>query len=147
VAGALFIASAAQAVTSSQSSVTRGFGFAYDPAQEITLVGTVKASVSQPAPGSPAGSHLLISSGGRVVDAHLGPFLSKENREDLKPGQLVQITGVNEKAHGKTILLVRQLIFSGRQVTVRNERGFLVRNLGSPRKIRDGKPTTFGGTQ
>jgi hypothetical protein len=147
VAGVLFIVSAAQAAISPQSTVTRGFGFAYDPAQEITLVGTVRGFVPQPAPGSPPGLHLLISSGGKVVDAHLGPYLSKENQKALQTGQLVQIIGVNENVHGKKVLLVRQLIFHGRLMTVRNERGFLVRDLSSTRKIRDGKSAVNGGIQ
>jgi hypothetical protein len=141
----LFVA-AAQATASRPASVGKGFGFAYDPSKEVTVVGTVTELVTKPAPGSPMGMHILISSAGKVVDAHVGPFLSKENREALKPGQLVQITGVNEKAHGKTFLLARQLIFSGRQVTVRNERGALVRNVAHRRKS-SGSRANFGGNQ
>jgi len=141
----LFVA-AAQAAAPRPASVAKGFGFAYDPAKEITVVGTVAQVVTQPAHGSPMGMHLLISSSGKEVDAHVGPFLSKENREALKPGQLVQITGVNENVHGKNILLARELIFSGRQVTVRNERGALVRNVANRRRP-SGKPVHFGGNQ
>jgi hypothetical protein len=142
----LVVAVAAQATASTPSSVGKGFGFAYNPAHEITVVGTVQEVVSHPAPGGPFGMHLLIATSGKVVDAHIGPFLSKENREALKPGQLVQITGVNEQLHGKTVLLARQLIFSGRQVTIRNERGFLVRDIPNRRKSA-AQPATFGGTQ
>jgi hypothetical protein len=143
----LGIVLAAQATTSSQSAAARGVGFTYDPAQEITIVGAISAFVSQPAPGSPVGLHLLISSGGKVVDAHLGPFVSEENQQALHTGQLVQIVGVNENVHGKNVLLARQLIFDGRLVTVRNERGFLVRNVVSHRRIHDANPAVGGGAQ
>ncbi len=128
-----------------QSAAPRGLGFTYDPAREITLVGTVKGFVSTPAK-SPVGLHLLLSSGGKVVDAHLGTFVSEENQQALHTGQLVQIIGVNENVHGRNFLLARQLIFDGRLVTVRNERGFLIRSLTS-RKIHDGNPAVSGGTR
>lgn len=118
------------------SAVGRGVGFAYDSAKEITVVGTVNQVVARPAVGGPVGMHLLISIPGTQIDAHLGPYISSENRQALKPGQLVQIVGVNENVHGKNLLLARQLIFNGRSVTVRNERGFLVHNTDSSRKTR-----------
>jgi len=126
-----------QAATSAEPKVGLGIGFAYEPAKEITLVGTIKGFVSQSALATPLGLHLLINSGGKDVDAHLGPYLSKEDQGYLQTGQLVQIIGVNEKVHGKNVLLARQLIFNGRLVTVRNERGFLVCRPGSSRKIRN----------
>ena len=67
----LFVA-AAQAAAPRPASVAKGFGFAYDPAKEITVVGTVAQVVTQPAHGSPMGMHLLISSSGKEVDAHVG---------------------------------------------------------------------------
>jgi hypothetical protein len=143
----LVIVLAAQATTSPQSAAPRGVGFAYDPAQEITMVGTVRGFASQPASGGLVGLHLLISNEGKVVDAHLGPFVSEENQHALHTGQLVQIIGVNENVHGKNVLLVRQLIFDGRLVTVRNERGLLVRDLVSHRAIHDGNPAANGGTR
>ena len=146
MASVLVIAYAARASTSPEPTIGRGFGFVYDPVQEITLVGTVKRLVSQPA-GSPIGLHLLIFSDGKVVDVHLGPYVAKENQQALRAGELVQVIGVNENVHGKNILLARQLVFHGRLVTVRNERGFLVRNLESSRKIHDGRPVMNGGIQ
>jgi hypothetical protein len=143
----LVVAVAAQATAFKESGTpAKGFGFAYDPAKEITVVGTLTEIVTHPKPGSPMGMHLLISSSGKTV----GPFLSKENREALKAGQLVQITGVNETVHGKNILLARQLTFNGRQVNIRNERGFLRfdRTGMGPRKVyRNGKLVATGGNQ
>ena len=146
-ASLFFIGFPAQATASSESAVGRGLGFAYEPAKEITVIGTVKSLVSTPALVSPLGLHLLISSAGKVIDIHLGPYLSKEDQEGLQVGQLVQIVGVNESVHGKKVLLARQLIFDGRLVTVRNERGFLVRNSGSSHKSREGRAAGNGGAQ
>lgn len=127
------------------SAAGRGFGFAYDKNHEIAVTGTVKGFAPLDERRRPAGLHLLISSSGKEIDAHIGHYLSKENMQALRAGQLVQIIGVNEKTHGHNVLLARQIIFNGRQVTVRNEHGFLVRNVVSRRKARNGKAAVNGG--
>ena len=77
--------------------------------------------------------HLLVAGPEGVVDAHVGPYLEREDtQEALHAGLPLQIVGAVEQLHGKSILLARQLIFAGRTVTVRNENGFLVR-ARSPR--------------
>jgi len=147
MASVLFIVIAARGASSREPAIGQGFGFAYDPVQEITLVGVVKRLVSQPATGSPIGLHLLILSDGKVVDVHLGPYVSRENQRALRAGELVQVIGVNENVHSKNVLLARQLVFHGHLVTVRNERGFLVRNRESLRKVHDSKTVMNGGIQ
>ncbi|HSZ63029.1 MAG TPA: hypothetical protein VK828_14595 [Terriglobales bacterium] len=123
----------AQASASEETtSAGRGFGFVYDPAHEVTLVGTVKAFVTHHVAGSPMGLHVLISTSGKTVDAHIGPVLSKQVQETMQVGELVQVVGVHENVHGKDVLLARQLIYGGRQVTVRNERGFVVGAASRP---------------
>jgi hypothetical protein len=129
----MFLAvSSANASASKDPSAARGFGFVYDPAREVTLVGTVQEFVTQHIAGSPMGLHVLISTSGKTVDAHIGPVLSKQLQETLHVGELVQVVGVRENVHGKNVLLARQLIYGGRQVTIRNERGFLVRPASHP---------------
>lgn len=120
------------------TSAGQGLGFVYDPAREVTLVGTVKEFVTHHIAGSPLGLHVLISTSGQTVDGHIGPLLSKQIQETLHVGELVQVVGVHEKVHGKDVLLVRQLIYGGRQVIVRNERGFL---MGT-----DSRPEVHNGT-
>jgi hypothetical protein len=124
--------SAPASASEEATSAGRGFGFVYEPAREVTLVGTVKEFVTHHVAGSPMGLHVLISTSGQSVDAHIGPVFSKQIRETLHVGELVQVVGVHEKVHGKDVLLVRQLIYGGRQVTIRNERGFLVRTGSHP---------------
>jgi hypothetical protein len=144
LAACLALALAAQA---SPAATGRGLGFAYDRTHEITIVGTVQQLATASGRGEPAGLHLLVSSSGKVVDAHVGPYLSRENQRALGSGQLVQITGVREAVQGKSILVARQIIFNGRVVTIRNERGFLVRNLTSRRKPAGLRTASSGGAQ
>jgi len=128
----LAIPSASASVSAESSSAGRGFGFIYDPAREVTLVGTVQEFVTKHSAGSPMGLHVLISTSGKTVDAHIGPVLSKQLQQTLHVGELVQVVGVHQKIHGKDVLLARQLVYGGRQVMVRNERGFLVRPASHP---------------
>ncbi len=121
----------------------RGVGFVYDPAREVTLVGTVKEIVTHHIARSPIGLHLSIFTSGQTVDAHLGSVFSKQIQETLHVGESVQVVGVHEKVHGKDVLLVRQLVYGGRQVTVRNERGFLV-GTGSRPEVHEGTAANGG---
>jgi hypothetical protein len=141
----LAVLSAHASASEEPTSVSRGFGFVYDPAREVTLVGTVKEFVTLHIPGSPLGLHVLISTSGKTIDAHIGPVLSKQIQETLHVGELVQVIGVHENVHGKDVLLARQLIYGGRQVTVRNERGFLVRTDSHP-EVRNSTAAN-GGVQ
>jgi hypothetical protein len=147
VVASLAAAIAAQGSVAQPASAGRGFGFAYDRTREIAVIGTIQGFAPLSERRGPMGLHLLVSSSGKVVDAHVGPYLSKENQQALRAGQLVQLIGVNEKVHGKNVFLVRQIVFNGRQVTVRNEHGFLARNVVSRRKARSGKAAVAGGTQ
>lgn len=109
-----------------ESSAPRATTHGYDKAHEVTLTGTIEEVVAKPAPGSPIGLHLLVETSSGVVDTHLGPYLAKEVKDALQTGTTVQIVGAMITAHGKDFLLARQLIFSGRLVTVRNANGFLL---------------------
>jgi len=117
----------------------------YDKAHEITLNGTVEAVITEPATGSPVGLHILVASPQGKVDAHLGPYMTKETREALQAGMPVQIVGAMETLHGKEYLLARQVIFGGRLVTVRSMNGFLMQTP-SPRAGHRGaaKTSAFG---
>jgi hypothetical protein len=118
-----------------ESHLGRGFGPAYDAAHEITFSGTIQDVVSQHVAGSPAGIHLLVAGPQGVVDAHVGPFLSKETKESLQAGMPVRIVGAMSLQEGKNYLLARELTVGGSTVTVRSERGVLLPVL-SPRAQR-----------
>jgi hypothetical protein len=128
----------------------RGFSSGYDAAHEITLNGTVQEVITKHVLGSPAGMHLLIAGPQGTVDAHVGPFLAKDAREALQAGLPVQIVGAMETRHGRQYLLVRQLIFGGRLVTVRSANGFLLPTFAygrTPSRTRTLKSGPGGGVR
>jgi hypothetical protein len=139
------VLSAPASASRETSSVGHGLGFFYDPAKEVTLVGTVAQIVPRSATGL-MGLHVLVSVQGETVDAHIGPYLSKQIQETLHAGDLIQLVGVHEYVRGKDFLLVRQLVYGGRQVTVRSERGLLV-GTASHRTVSDSRRNANGGAQ
>ena len=109
--------------------------FGYDRAHEITLTGTIQEVISHPAAGSPVGLHVLVGGSEGLVDAHLGPYMSKETMDALHMGTPVEIVGAMEKIHGTDYLLVRVLMVGGQTITVRSPHGFL-RQVQSPNPHR-----------
>ena len=98
----------------------------YDKAHEITINGTIQEVVREAPAGSPVGVHLLVAGENAAVDAHLGPYLTKDTQDALQAGIPVQIVGAMERVGTKQYLLAREVIFSGRQVRVRSANGFLL---------------------
>ncbi len=115
------------AQTATESCAQRPSIPSYDKAHEITVNGTVQEVVTKRVAGSPVGMHLLVAGPEGVVDAHVGPYLSKDTQEALHAGLPVQIVGAMEEVRGKHYLLARQVILGGRMFTVRTENGFLAR--------------------
>lgn len=104
----------------------QGFAPVYDAAHETRLMGTIEEVVTQHVAGSPAGMHLLVASPQGVVDAHVGPFLSREWKDALHTGTPVQIVGSMIQLHETDYFLARELSVGGRSITIRSTRGFLV---------------------
>ncbi len=137
------------AATAPKSHPGQGFGPAYDAAHETTLNGTIQEVVTKHTVGSPAGMHMLVTGPQGIVDAHLGPFLSKQTREALQAGMPVQIVGASVSLHGKEYFLARQMIFGGRTVTIRNAKGLPVFAQDQHRAVKVKKTAqveTKGGT-
>jgi hypothetical protein len=109
-----------------EAHTAKGIGPVYDAAHEITLEGTIQQVVATPEPGSPIGLHLLVNGSEGTFDAALGPYMTKQTRAALHDGDAVQIVGAIERVHGSEYLLVRQVTFSGRTLTVRNLNGALL---------------------
>ena len=130
VAGLLFaiLAVPLGAQPASETHVGHGFGVIYDRAHEITLSGDVQQVVTRHIVGTPGGMHLLVTGPRGLVDAHIGPFLSKEMNEALHTGTPVQIVGAMATLNGKNYLLARELTVGGTTITVRSEHGFLRRS-------------------
>jgi hypothetical protein len=110
--------------------------------RDAVVVGNVRGIVSKHTVGTPVGTRLLLNSAQGPVDINLGPYLSTDVRASLAKAQLVQVIGIPRNFNGKNSLLAREIVFSGRQVTIRNEYGFLLRGNGRPQKQNQ---NNFGG--
>jgi len=93
---------------------------------EITVAGIIKQVPSEHIFGSPAGLHMVVSSALGILDVSVGPHLTDDVRQTLSTGQQIQVVGVVRAINGRNYLLARQLVLADRQVTIRNENGFLV---------------------
>jgi hypothetical protein len=140
LAGLLFAILAVPLGAAQPASETRtghGFGVVYDAAHEITFTGSVQEVVTRRMPGRPAGMHLMVVGPQGLVDAHVGPFLSREIKDALHTGTPVQLVGAMASLRGKNFLMVRELNVGGTKVIVRSEHGFLVRSQGVNPKTKD----------
>jgi hypothetical protein len=139
LAGLLFAIPAVPlgAQPASETRPGQGFGPVYDAAHEITLTGTVQEVISRHMAGRPVGLHLMVAGPQGLVDAHVGPFLSREMKEALHTGTPVQLVGAMASLRGRKYLMVRELTVGGTTVTVRSEHGFLVRPHDSSAKTKE----------
>jgi len=113
-----------------QSRPGHGFGAVYDVAHETTLNGSIQEVVTRHVLGSPAGIHLLVA----------GPQGIVETTDILQSGAPVRIVGAMSPLNGKDYFLVRELTVGGSTVTVRTERGLLVRVHPAPgQRVRAAK--------
>jgi hypothetical protein len=139
LAGLLFVVLAVPlgAQPASETHVGQGFGPVYDAAHQITLSGTVQEVVTRRMPGRPVGMHLMVAGPQGIVDAHVGPYLSRDMKEALHTGTPVQLVGVMASVRGRKYLMVRELNVGGTSVTLRSEHGFLLRSQGSSLKAKE----------
>ncbi len=120
----------------------------YDATREITINGTVQQVITKHVAGSPAGMHLMVSGAQGLVDAHVGPYMSKSAKEALHMGLPVQIVGAMETLRGKQYLIVRQLGYGGQTLTIRNKYGFYLtpaQSSGSTSSKKGVKTVHLGG--
>jgi hypothetical protein len=115
------------AETAPKTRVGKGFGVPYDAAHEITLSGNVEQVISKHTVGSPFGMRLLVSGPKGLVVAHVGPYLTKAEKNALHTGTPVLIVGSMAVVHGKSYLLARELNVGGTTVKLRNTHGTLLR--------------------
>ena len=132
----------AQPVTGAQRPGLPG----YDRAHEVTVNATIQKVIAKAAPGSPAGMHLIVAGPQGIMDAHVGPYLSRDVKAALQAGAPVQMIGATEKVRGKSFFLVRQLAITGRTITVRSGNGFLVEAQGmTPAAIKAAERSHVNG--
>jgi hypothetical protein len=149
LAGLLFAILAVPLGAAQPASETRtghGFGVTYDRAHELTLSGDVQQVVTRHVAGVPGGMHLLVAGPKGLVDAHIGPFLSKEMKEALHTGTPVRIVGAMATLNGREYLLARELTVGGTTLTIRGEHGFLRHSQITPAEHSAAK-TSNGGAR
>ncbi|HXZ31995.1 MAG TPA: hypothetical protein VEH30_06915 [Terriglobales bacterium] len=118
------------------------------PANEVSRTGTIQQMVSMHTAGAPIGIHILLATSQGVIDANLGPYLTKNVQQSLTNGEEVQVFGVLQGSGDQNYLIARQLIIGGKRITIRNEYGFLVHpqsRTGS--QSRQGQTDLNGGVQ
>jgi hypothetical protein len=95
-------------------------------AKEITVTATVQQVLTKGAKGNSA-TRLVVSGPQGLFNADLGPYLAKDVKESLTPGKQLQLAGTMQTIQGQSYLMAHQLTLADRQITIRNENGFLVR--------------------
>ena len=148
--GVLMACLAAPVTAATESQPARGVVGQYDAAHEMTINGTVQQVITKHTVGSPAGMHLMISGTNGMVDAHVGPFLGKGITEALHVGLPLQVVGAMETIRGKRYLMARELVYGGQTITVRNNKGILLRipqSSASPRHQRIERSRLSGGAR
>ena len=117
---------AAQNSTSSQSPGSfTGWNAEQGKTPETTVSGTIQQVVTKNSAGSPVGVHILVGSSQGVVDVSAGPHLAEDVLKASSVGAQIQATGITQTINGQSYLMARQLVVAGRQITIRNEHGFL----------------------
>jgi len=132
----------AQAIDSQQPTLTYNHRTqTLSQNNDVAVAGTVQRIDSQP-----TGIHILVKTEQGMADANLGPYVPNDVRETLATGQQVRVVGISKVSNEQNHLLVRQMEISGRQVTIRNEHGFLVRaqSENAPR-LHKGESQLNGG--
>ena len=99
----------------------------YDSTHETAVKGTIEKIVTDPAPGMPLGTHLILKTDGGEIDAHLGPSSQLATKYALATGQSVELTGYTISQNGGNVLLVRILKTDNQVILLRNEHGFPLR--------------------
>ncbi len=107
--------------------VGHGFGPVYNAAHEITLSGDIQSVVTRHVKGSPLGMHLMVAGPKGLVDAHVGAFLSKADKDALHTGTPVEIVGAMMTLNGKNYLMAREVTVGGSTIKVRGKSGLLLR--------------------
>jgi hypothetical protein len=135
----LLLVTAAARAQQPASSVRAG----YDPAREVNVVGTVSSFVANSETG-PLGAHVLVQTGSRIVDVHVGSAKFLElNHLTLNSGDSVRIIGENV-TNGSNIMFLARIVQKGTQaVAVRSVHGIPLWRTGS--RIVNAPAKNLGG--
>jgi hypothetical protein len=142
------------AIAQSSATVTPSTSFHGTSASQthatsaVTVAGTIQQVVSTQAEGSPRGLHLVLAGPQGIIDASVGPYLASDVKESLATGKQVQIAGTTQTFNGQSYFLVRELTIGDRQITIRDENGFLVHpRAEESNRTRQNQTVTKGDNQ
>jgi hypothetical protein len=102
-------------------------------AHEVAITAIIQQVVPSHSAGIPAGLHLMLGTPQGVVVASVGSYLPQEVQQALVAGKSVQVIGKVQTVHDQNYLFVRQLVLDGHPITIRNDRGSLVRSRSQER--------------
>jgi DNA/RNA endonuclease YhcR with UshA esterase domain len=104
----------------------------YDISKEVTLNATVESVPSKSSLGQNQQSGFMLQTNSGLVQGSLTPFvLNGKGAISIKPGQMIQVTGVmTTMKNGKQLFVIRTIQVGGRSYAIRNERGFPVEHPG-----------------
>lgn len=126
LSGALPATVMAQSSASASSASFRGTKEKAAAAKEVTVTATIQQVLTK---GTHVNSNvrLLVSAPQGLFNADLGPYLANDVKQSLTAGTHVQLAGTMQTIQGQSYLMARELTVANRQITIRNENGFLVR--------------------
>jgi DNA/RNA endonuclease YhcR with UshA esterase domain len=117
----------------------------YDITQEITFTGTVSSVVGASAGETKrgGGSHVMVQTTSGKVEADLGKYAMRgQGALTLKPGELIQLTGVMKTVRGQQVLITRLVQANSKVYKLRNEHGFTYHPVA---RTNQTKSETTGG--
>lgn len=104
----------------------------YDINKEVTLNATVESVPSKSSLGQSQQSGFMLRTISGLVQGSLTPFvLNGKGAISIKPGQMIQVTGVMmTMKNEKQVFVIRTIQTGGRTYAIRNERGFPLEHPG-----------------
>ena len=96
----------------------------YDPAQEVTVSGTV-TDILHPSMGRRmTGTHLMMSVDGKSVEVHLGPTSFLDSKQfALAKGDTLILTGSKAAGNGSEFIIAREITKGSQTLTLRDKNG------------------------
>jgi hypothetical protein len=122
----------AHAQAAAEATTKPAIPLRYDISKEVTLNATVESVPSKSSFGQSQQSRFMLQTISGLVQGSLTPFvLGGKGAISIKPGQMIQVTGVmTTMKNNKQLFVIRTIQVDGRSYAIRNERGFPLEHPG-----------------
>lgn len=96
----------------------------YNPANEVTVKGTVEEIKTVTGRRGWNGTHLTLKTEDKTFEVHIGPssFL-KEKEFNFAKGDQIEVTGATAKVRGSEALIAREVTKGGKTLVLRDAQG------------------------